>query len=81
MVEALYHAARRRSRLERLAGTGAHSAPAVRTDSPHRAGSALEALCRGAELVGRCCGGKPQVAEGLVKDVQSLGVWTVDSCS
>ena len=63
VVYALYHAVRRRNRLERLTGAGAHFALAARTDSPQRAGSALEALCRLEELVGRRGGGKLQVAD------------------
>ena len=70
-------AVRRRNRLEQLAG--AHSAPALRTASPQRAGSAHEALRRQEKLVGRFRGGKFQVAGPLGKDVQDLVVGSVHS--
>ena len=62
------------------AGAGAHSAPARRTDCPHRAGSVQ---CRQARrqdhLVGRRGAGELNVADGLRQDLHDLGVPAVDS--
>ena len=66
--------------LPATAGAGAHSAPAVRTDSPPSAGSEVKALCQVQQLVRRVGGGVLHVRRRRHEDLEDVVDWAMDSC-